>query len=154
MSQQDFLFAPSDEHIEVESPISEGEKFLMFTSGGILFGASSDYVVEIITSHVITPIPLLPPHVQGVINLRGQILPILDIRTMLNHDVSDNSCIIILNISGTMLGILVDGVDKMLSVTPDTILPAPAKHDNSLVSGMCFLPEQKTMLIFDCQQLI
>ncbi len=154
MSQQEFLFAPHDEQQEVETQLIEGEKYLLFTSGGILFGASSEYVVEIITTHAITSVPLLPEHVRGVINLRGQILPILDVRTLLNHPHSDNSCIIMLNISGSMLGILVDGVDKMLSVNSDTILPAPAKQEHSLVSGMCCLPDQKTMLIFDCAGLL
>ena len=55
------------------------ERFLTFTSDGLSIGVSTNYVIEIITDHSITMLPLVPDYVKGVINLRGQIIPIIDI---------------------------------------------------------------------------
>ena len=60
-------------------------KYLLFRSDALLFGAAADYVVGIITNHPITPIPLVPSYVCRIINLRAQIIPIVDIRIMLRQ---------------------------------------------------------------------
>ena len=56
------------------------ERFLVFSSDGLNIGVSTNYVIEIITNHAITLLPLVPDYVKGIINLRGQIIPIIDIR--------------------------------------------------------------------------
>ena len=62
-------------------------KYLLFCSDNLLFGVSADYVVEIITNHAITKLPLVPNYIRGIINLRGQIIPIVDIRLLLGQPV-------------------------------------------------------------------
>ncbi|MGO5114613.1 chemotaxis protein CheW [Candidatus Avoscillospira sp. LCP25S3_F1] len=129
-------------------------KYLLFRSDALLFGAAADYVVEIITNHPITPIPLVPSYVCGIINLRGQIIPIVDIRIMLGQMPANSDCIIILTINGMLVGILVDTVLRMIDLDTATLCMSPAKEHQRLVSGMCSLPDGETMLEFDCSNLL
>ena len=155
--EDDRVFSGSDEGQSADldqTAVTESQKYLLFLSGGLLFGAGAEYVVEIITNHLITALPLVPSYVRGIINLRGQIIPIVDIRLLLNQEPADENCIIILNINDTMVGILVDTVQRMLDVPTDTLLPAPSHDQQKLVSGMCSLGDGQTMLVFDCPQLL
>ena len=68
-----------NEVVEAAVPVST-ERFLTFSSDGLNIGVSTNYVIEIITNHAITMVPLVPDYVKGIINLRGQIIPIIDIR--------------------------------------------------------------------------
>ena len=133
---------------------SSTRKYLLFTADSLLFGCSAEYVVEIITNHAITVLPLVPSYIRGVINVRGQILPIVDIRLLLGHAPAADNCIMILNIDGTMVGILVDTVQKMLDIETSSILPAPDRNEQAFVSGMCSLSDNQTMLVFNCPQII
>ena len=129
-------------------------KYLLFRSDALLFGAAADYVVEIITNHPITPIPLVPSYVCGIINLRGQTIPIVDIRIMLGQMPTNRDCIIILTINGMLVGVLVDTVLRMIDLDTATLCMSPAKEHQRLVSGMCSLPDGETMLEFDCANLL
>ena len=129
-------------------------KYLLFRSDALLFGAAADYVVEIITNHPITPIPLVPSYVCGIINLRGQIIPIVDIRIMLGQMPTNRDCIIILTINGMLVGVLVDTVLRMIDLDTATLCMSPAQEHQRLVSGMCSLPDGETMLEFDCANLL
>ena len=129
-------------------------KYLLFRSDALLFGAAADYVVEIITNNPITPIPLVPSYVCGIINLRGQIIPIVDIRIMLGQMPTNRDCIIILTINGMLVGVLVDTVLRMIDLDTATLCMSPAKEHQRLVSGMCSLPDGETMLEFDCANLL
>lgn len=154
---QDVLFAIDDtDETEGVEDIQESrtEKYLLFTSAQLLFGVSSEYVVEIITNHTITKLPLVPEYVRGIINLRGQIIPIVDIRMLLGHEGENDQCTIILNIDGTMVGILIDSVLKMTDIEKESIRPDPAQKAQGLVSGICSLPDGQTMLVFDCFQIL
>ncbi len=52
------------------------ERYLTFRTDNLIFGVSTNYIIEIITNHSITPVPMVPGYVKGIINLRGQIVPI------------------------------------------------------------------------------
>lgn len=150
LDQEEFEnYAAEEEPVEVLT-----EKYLLFHSGGLLFGIPAEHVVEIITNHTITKLPLLPYHVRGIINLRGQIIPIVDIRLLLNQPQEEDTCIIILDIGDTSVGILVDSVQRMLDVEQDAITSVPTNTEEKLVSGMCSLPDGQTMLRFDCASLL
>ena len=154
MEQDVFNSEPIEDIVsENEADNAHTDKYLLFQSGELLFGVTADYVVEIITNHVITPLPLVPEYIRGVINLRGQILPIVDIRLLLGHQISDESCIIILNIEGTLVGILVDTVQRMVDLKTGDILPAPGQG-RDMVCGMYSLGDGQTVLLFDCPQIL
>lgn len=153
---KDVLFGidQTEEGNEEAQPETQLEKYLQFLSDGLLFGVSYKYVVEIITNHAVTHLPLVPEYVHGIINLRGQIIPIVDIRILLGHPKQENRCIIILNIDGTLVGVLVDSVIKMLDVDTDSIHPAPPQNHRNFVTGMYSLSDGQTMLIFNCLQIL
>lgn len=153
MTQQDVLFQTEDDVEQNTAPVIQTEKYLLFLSDGLLFGVPAESVVEIITNHFVTSLPLVPDYVRGVINLRGQIIPILDIRKLLGHQERENACTIILQSQDNQIGILVDQVEKMVDIDTATIFPVPPQSDQKLVSGMCSLEEGQTMLRFDCDRL-
>lgn len=158
MSNENMLFAKTD---EIEEFLSENamendsEKYLIFLSDGLLYGVNADNVNETITKTSITHLPMVPEHIRGVINLRGQIVPIIDFRLLLGREPGENYCTIVLDIEGTQIGILADSVDQMVEIEKGVILPMPANHAQKLVSGMCTLPNGSgTMMVLDCALLL
>lgn len=156
MSEDNFLFATESPHDVSTSEVQDilTDKFLIFFTDGLMLGVSAEHVVEIITSHTITPLPMVPGYVRGIINLRGQIIPIIDIRLRLGKSACQSDCIVVLSMDGINLGILVDGVDQMVDVAHGDISPMPAQNTQELISGMCSLSGGTTMLVLDCLQLL
>ena len=139
----------------VDFPVST-ERFLTFMSDGLTIGISTDYVIEIITNHAITMIPLVPGYVKGIINLRGQIIPIIDIRLRMGKasiDYTDVTCIIVLNINDTNLGIIVDSVQQVVDIDKAQISPVPTENHQELINGMISLSEHSVLLFLDQEQL-
>ncbi|MEG0780849.1 MAG: chemotaxis protein CheW [Oscillospiraceae bacterium] len=157
MADNNMLFATEDEQedlIEVEEEVLL-DKYLIFISDKLLFGVNAEFVVEIITNHVITHLPMVPDFVSGIINLRGQIIPIIDMRRLLGKMPQTDSCVIVLEIEGTQVGILVDTVAQMVDLARDDIVPMPAHNAEKLISGMCSLPDGSgTMMVLDCPLLL
>ncbi len=153
--QEDILFQTdlSDE-LEENVEVNQTEKYLLFLSDGLLFGVPAEAVVEIITGHAITKLPLVPSYIRGIINLRGQILPIVDIRGLLGQGDCESDCMMILQSDGTQVGILVDQVQKMVDIDTSILLPVPPQSSKELVCGMCSLEDGQTMLAFDCARLM
>ena len=155
MPEEKVLFArESDIPAEEAAPKLQTNKYLICISEGLLYGIDAEQVETIITDHTITRLPRVPHYVRGIINLRGQIIPIIDIRLRLGKPQAEESCIIVVNIGSDCMGILVDGVDKMVDVSRDSILPMPTQNPQKLISGMCSLPDGGTLLILDCGLLL
>ena len=157
MSEENVLFA---RETEPDAAAAEGapeiltDKYLIFVSDNLFYGIDAEQVVELITEHSITRLPRVPHYVRGIINLRGQIIPIIDIRLRLGKPQADENCIMVVNVGSDCMGILVDGVDKMVDVLQSSILPMPTQNPQKLISGMCSLPDGKTLLILDCGLLL
>ena len=130
------------------------DKYLICISDGLFYGVDAEKVETIITDHTITRLPRVPHYVRGIINLRGQIIPVIDIRLRLGKPEGDENCIMVVNIGTDCMGILVDGVDKMVEIHRDSILPMPTQNPQKLISGMCSLPDGGTLLILDCGLLL
>ena len=155
MPEENVLFArESDIPAEEAAPKLQTNKYLICISEGLLYGIDAEQVETIITDHTITRLPRVPHYVRGIIKLRGQIIPIIDIRLRLGKPQAEESCIIVVNIGSDCMGILVDGVDKMVDVSRDSILPMPTQNPQKLISGMCSLPDGGTLLILDCGLLL
>ena len=155
MPEENVLFArESDIPAEEAAPKLQTNKYLICISEGLLYGIDAEQVETIITDHTITRLPRVPHYVRGIINLRGQIIPIIDIRLRLGKPQAEESCIIVVNIGSDCMGILVDGVDKMVDVSRDSILPMPTQNPQKLISGMCSLPDGGTLLILECGLLL
>ena len=78
------------------------EKYLIFSSDSLMYGIKAEQVRDIITGYTITYLPRVPGYVRGVINLRGQIIPIVDIRLRLGKPEQDNFCGIVVDVDGSM----------------------------------------------------
>ncbi len=134
---------------------TDSSKYLIFVTDGLKLGVDAEYVVEIITNHTITHLPMLPDYMSGIINLRGQIIPIMNIRTRLGKEDREDCLVIVLNIDGTQLGLLVDTVDQMIDIPKELLVPVPPQSNQRFVSGMCSLPDGSgTMMVLACQKLL
>jgi len=104
-------------------------EFLTFRLGGEEYGIEILKVQEIRGYDAITHIANSPDYIKGVINLRGTIVPIIDMRIKfnLNHTAYDQfTVVIILTVADRVLGILVDGVSDVITLTDDQVRPAPS----------------------------
>ena len=133
------------------------KKFLTFLSDGLTFAVDAGYVSEIITNHTITVLPHVPSFIKGIINLRGQIIPIIDIRERMHKPMLENtesSCIIVLDINSVSIGIFVDTVSHVVDVYESNISPMPPNSSQELVKGMMSLSKEMVILFLDCELLI
>lgn len=124
----------------------EGEKFLTFRLKNTIYGVEIKRIKEIIEYGGITRIPMTPPCIRGVLNLRGNVVPIVDLAERLEcsgGDVSRRSCVIIVEVEDEDekmdLGFVVDGVDQVVGIDEDHIEAAPAfgtTVKSEFISGM------------------
>ncbi|HCT63731.1 MAG TPA: chemotaxis protein CheW [Lachnospiraceae bacterium] len=131
------------------------KKYLTFISDGLVFGIPIDNVIEIITNHTVTMLPRVPDYVQGIINLRGQIIPIIDIRLRMNKpaaEPSSSSCVIILEVDSIAIGILVDVVLQVFDIE-NKVTPPPSKSQE-FISGMTTLADGTVIFCMDCKLLV
>lgn len=153
------MFARIDEAEALNIPLDDGvdsQKYLIFVAGHLKLGVIAEDVVEILNNQVITYLPMVPNYIRGIINMRGQMIPILDVRARLGMPPKeDDNLVVVINLGDMQLGILVDAVDQMLDIPKSNIHPLPANSTQMLVSGMCSLPDQSgTMMVLDCEQLM
>ena len=130
------------------------QQYLLFQSNDPRIGIEVEYVVETIINHSITRLPLVPDYVRGVINLRGEVIPIVDIRLRLGQRGERNDSVIVINVNDTQMGILVDQVDQMVKLPKRQILPVPERNEQKLICGMSSLPDGGVMLVLDCPALL
>lgn len=153
----DFAESISDITGEAEEKVVEGvKKYLTFISDGLYFAVDAGNVVEIITSHVVTHLPKVPEFVTGIINLRGQIIPIIDARLRMGRPVeeyTEQSCVIVIDVNSVMMGLYVDGVSHVVDITESEIQPPPTSNRSEFVNGIIRLGEM-TSLILDCEKLV
>jgi purine-binding chemotaxis protein CheW len=108
-------------------------KYLTFELGDESYGLQILKVQEIIKMQEITKVPRTPEHVKGVINLRGKVMPVIDLRTtfgMEEVEASRDTCIIVVQVqrgeTSVILGVIVDKVSEVLEIGGDEIEPAPS----------------------------
>ncbi len=111
-----------------DSKTNESKRFLEFNLGQESYAVTLLKVREVITPPEVTPIPKAPSYVCGLINLRGLVLTVIDLRKKLgitpNKDASQNA-VIIFDLEERMVGIVVDSIQKVLNVSDEQIKPVP-----------------------------
>ena len=133
------------------------ERFLTFVSDTITFGVSTNRVIEIISTYMIRPLPMVPGYIKGIINLRGMVIPVIDLRMRMGKSPAEetaSSCIIVLEIEDVTIGVLVDAVIQVLDIdlTKTTTIPV---HDNQeLANSMTSLEDGTVVLFMNCEQMI
>ncbi|BAF60298.1 MAG: chemotaxis protein CheW [Pelotomaculum sp.] len=107
---------------------SREEQLVVFQLAEQTYGIGIASVYEIIRMETITRVPRTPDFVEGVINLRGKIIPVIDLCKRFNLEVSERtgaSRIIIVDVGGNTIGMIVDAVSEVLRVPADSIEPPP-----------------------------
>jgi len=137
---------------------AQGE-YLSFRLGGEEYGIDILRVQEIRSYEQPTRIANSPAFLKGVVNLRGVIVPIIDLRVKLNCEAAefnDFTVVIVLNIKGRVVGAVVDSVSDVLALGGDAIKPAPAMNsqvDMSFITGIANVGE-RMLILMDIQQLM
>lgn len=121
---------------------TDGSQFLTFQLGDELYGVDILRVQEIKGYTAVTKIPNTPPHIKGVLNLRGTIVPIVELRTkfgMPTIDYTMFTVIVVVVVREKVMGLVVDAVSDVLNIDKKDIQPAPqfgAKVDVSFLNGI------------------
>ncbi len=146
----------SDQNSEVKTM---EQKFLTFWTDNELFGIPISEVVQIISMQEITPLPDFPDYAKGVINLRGNIIPVIDMRIRLKKpeaEYNESTCIIVTSIDDSYIGFIVDTVDEVTDIGEDDISPAPKvsrETANRYLTGIGQVGE-KVVLILDLSKIL
>lgn len=138
---------------------TEGESFqsILFKMGDEFYGLSIASVKEIIKPLPVTRFPKSPPFVEGVIDLRGRILPIVNLRKMFGLEpmpLTEESRFVDIQLEGLNLGIVVDAVSEVVRISQKQIEPAPAiiaGVEGKYLNGIARL-EDKLILLLDLDQ--
>lgn len=138
-------------------------KYLTFLLGDESYGIGILKVQEIIGMQTITRIPRTPEYVKGVINLRGKVIPVIDLRLrfgMEAAEVSRKTCIIVVQVSkadaSVTMGIVVDEVSEVLEISSNEIEPAPAfgtRVETSFILGMA-KTENSVKILLDIDRIM
>lgn len=133
-------------------------KFLTFMLDDEYYGIPILKVKEIIGMMTITQVPRMPEFMKGVINLRGKIIPVMDLRIKFGMDkmsYHDRTCIIVVEMeTGTdrkLTGVVVDSVSEVMDISPENIEPPPAYNgasvDQEFLTGLGKVKERVVMLL-------
>jgi purine-binding chemotaxis protein CheW len=139
------------------SGISETLQYLTLKLGEEVFALDVAKVREILELTTITKVPQTPEFMRGVINLRGSVVPVIDMRLMFGMSRTEqtvNTCIIVaevaLNGETIVLGVLADSVQEVVELDPDKIEPAPnigTKLNSDFIKGMCEVDGHFVMIL-------
>jgi purine-binding chemotaxis protein CheW len=147
------------EQINLVDEKLESDKYLTFCLGDEIYGLDIQYVEDIIGIQMITDVPEQPEYLKGVINLRGSIIPVMDIRIRFEKELrayDDRTCIIVVSIDDSPIGIVVDTVLEVLNISEEQIAEPPQFEDsssNQYMLGIGHL-EERLVIIVDCAALI
>jgi len=134
-------------------------QLVVFSLGSEEFGVDITRVKEIIKVPEITKIPNSPPFIEGIINLRGQITPVMDLRKKLGigqGEISDASRIIIIDLPVGNVGVIVDSVSEVLRMNGKDVDPAPtlsSEVSSDYIKGVGKL-ENRLLILLDLSKII
>jgi purine-binding chemotaxis protein CheW len=133
-------------------------QIVVFKLGAEDYGIEISQVREIIRKREITPMPKQPPYVEGVINVRGTIIPVVNLnkRFGLQGDASTHPHTIIVESGDGLIGMLVDAVSEVIRVPPDQIHPPPSVTtgvDSEYLRGICRLGE-RLLIYLDVEKVV
>jgi len=149
-----------DVHKKVDADqVDQLLQLVSFHVGSEEFGVDILGVQEIIRMVEITRVPNAPDYVMGVINLRGKVIPVIDLRQRLNlepRDYDKNTRIIVVDVGGNIVGMVVDSVSEVLRLPSECIEPPPeiiAAVNSDFVKGVAKL-EDRLLIFLDLNMVI
>ncbi|NLJ89456.1 MAG: purine-binding chemotaxis protein CheW [Clostridiales bacterium] len=137
---------------------TQKDKYLIFNLGNEFYGIEIKNVIEIIGMQPITPVPELPEYINGIINLRGKIIPVMDVRTrfkMPKIEYDDRTCIIVVDVDDISIGLIVDIVAEVITIEEENIVlpPENTRKYNRYIKGIGKL-NNEVRLLLDCHKLL
>lgn len=142
-----------------EETNEETDKYLTFSIGEEQFGLAIEFVDDIIGVQEITKVPNQPHYLKGVINLRGIIIPVIDIRLRFGKEertYDDRTCIIVVSIDEAAVGIVVDTVLEVVNIAESSIATPPSFDEEGAKQYMRGIGNYNdhVVIIIDCYELI
>jgi purine-binding chemotaxis protein CheW len=138
---------------------TQKDRFLTFLIGEVTYGIDISFVTEIVGLQPITMLPGLPVYLKGIINLRGRIIPVMDVRLRFKQapqDYNDRTCIIIVNSGGLNLGLIVDAVAEVVTIPESNRVAPPSLQGetaNPYIKAIGKVDDQVKLLL-DCVKLV
>lgn len=156
MSESAVAVPESTEHVGVAT--EDGLQIVGFRLAGEEYGIDIMCVQEIILPGAMTELPQVPEFIRGLINLRGSIIPVIDLRMRFGLKVSDQtdeSRIIVTEVGSRTVGIVVDAVSEVLRISSSQIDPASTigTMDQAYIKGLVKL-EQKLLILLEIESLL
>jgi purine-binding chemotaxis protein CheW len=149
----------SDVVTEGMASAAAGRQFLTCMLGSEEFGFDLLKVQEIRGYTAVTPIPNSAPHVRGVMNLRGAVVPVIGLREkfgMPTVDYDKFTVIVVVSVGSKVIGLVVDAVSDVLSVEPGAIEPPPdlgSQLDTSYITGLA-KTASRLLILVDLEQML
>lgn len=144
--------------LEVEED-TQKDRYLTFLIGEECYGFEIKHVTEIIGIQAITEIPELPEYVKGIINLRGKIIPVMDVRLRFKKEClvyNDRTCVIVVDVNDISIGFIVDQVAEVMSIPEEDIVDPPQVHkgmNNKYIKKIGKVGNSVKLLL-DCEMLL
>jgi len=147
--------------VEAAQVIDESElcKYLTFSMGDVGYGIAIGHVTEIIGLQRITFVPGTPHYVRGVINLRGKVIPVMDVRARFGlpgREYDNRTCTIVVDVDGKPVGLIVDRVAEVADIPTREIEERPglgATADSEYILGLGKTPDGVKILL-DVERLV
>ena len=135
------------------------DEHLTFTISGEDYGLEINYIKDIIQMQEITRVPGVAPYIIGITNLRGSIVPVVDVRIRFGKEPQayhERTCIVVIELDEMQIGMVVDAVQEVIHI-PDSVVTQPPKmsaaSENRYVRSIGNLDEKKIILLLDIQRL-
>ena len=138
---------------------TQKDRFLTFSLGKESYGIEVKYVTEIIGIQAVTEIPELPEYVRGIINLRGKIIPVMDVRLRFKKEpkeYNDRTCIVVVDIRNVSIGIIVDSVSEVITIPEQDVVDPPQMNKglNNRYIKKIGKVGNNVKLLLDCEKLL
>jgi len=137
-------------HEAVDDDDSIENMYLTFEVDTEEYAVCIENVTEIVTNQRIIPAPDMPPYIAGVINLRGKVVPLMDVRMRFGldkKDYDDRTCTIVVEIDEVPTGLMVDRVKDVLEISDDKIEPPKYGKGDGIIQGMGKREENVSFII-------
>lgn len=145
-------------HTQESSGAGQLLQLVSFSVANEEYGLDILRVQEIIRTQQLTRVPNLPDYVEGVINLRGKVIPVIALRRRLGLEAMDsdkNTRIVVVDVHGQTIGFIVDAVSEVLRINSDTVEPTPriGQVEREYISGVGKL-DSRLLLMLDLERLM
>lgn len=148
-----------DETPKVTAAVEDdmSNRYLTFFLGQTVYGLELFQVVDILTIPAITPVPGIPHYIKGVTNLRGKIVPVIDVRAKFNQpqiEYNDKTCIIVVVIHDMQVGLIVDSVSDVITIHSNEFTNPPefgGNESNKYLSTIANT-DRGVILNIDCEK--